>query len=72
MDSILEEILLGAYRFENSGMIELQRDFLGQGTSLTVDLLNEGQTTWKSLVGYEMSAQLDDRSRYDNLERRTR
>ena len=57
---------VGRLPFENSGMIELQRDFLGQGTSLTIDLLNN-QTTWKSLVGYEMSAQLDDRSRYNNL-----
>ena len=58
---------VGRLPFENSGMIELQRDFLGHGTSLTVDLF-EGQTTWKSLVGYEISAQLDDRSRFDNLD----
>lgn len=56
---------VGRLPFENSGMIELGRDFVGQGSSLTIDL--QHQTTWKSLLGYEMSAQLDDRSRYNNL-----
>lgn len=53
----------GKLPFENSGIIELKRNYFGVGNSLNIDLKNHSLK-----MGYDLLSQQDDRSRFNNLE----
>lgn len=52
--------------FESSGIVDLTRDYFGQGANYS---LNYRFRNWKHQlqVGYDMAYQLDDRTRFQNL-----
>ena len=57
----------GRLPFEFGGIIDLKRDFFGQGTALT-RLHQKASFKWRSLLGYDLANQIDDRHRFENLE----
>ena len=50
----------------SNGWIELDRTFYGQGSSLS-RIFDLKQATWTTLIGYDFSAQRDQRVRYENI-----
>lgn len=57
----------GRLPFSFGGIIDLSRNFFGHGTALTKTFQNEN-LKWNSHLGYEISAQNDDRQRFENLD----
>jgi len=57
----------GRLPFEFGGVIDLQRNFFGHGTSLSNNLERDNMK-WTSFWGYEFSAQRDFRERFKNLD----
>ncbi len=57
----------GHLPFSFGGIIELDRDFWGHGSSLT-NSCKKDVFQWKVQAGYELSAQNDDRQRFENLD----
>ncbi len=53
----------GRLPFENSGIIELERNYFGVGNSLELDIKQHSVK-----LGYDLLSQTDDRQRFDNLE----
>ncbi len=49
--------------FENGGVVDLNRSYGGQGSSLAYD-----SGDWKFQLGYDWASQNDHRQRYENLE----
>jgi len=56
---------LGRLPFAFGGVIDLQRNFFGHGTTLSLNT-KKGQVKWTSLVGYDLSTQRDFRERFMN------
>ena len=61
-------IFNGRLPFSNGGVIDLNRNFLGHGTSISYskDIKNNGFN--KFTIGYDLANQKDDRKRFQNLE----
>ena len=58
---------LGRIPVGPGGVINFQRDFMGQGSSLAGD--HQGKAVrWRWQLGYDASVQMDDRQRYENLD----
>lgn len=53
--------------YENSGVIDMGRNFYGHGTSLS-GKYNLKEVIWQWQAGYELSSQQDLRERFDNLD----
>ncbi|MEO9870277.1 TonB-dependent receptor family protein [Ekhidna sp.] len=53
----------GKLPFENSGIIELKRNYFGVGNNLDLKLKNHSLK-----IGYDLLSQQDERSRFNNLE----
>ena len=58
---------LGNLPFSFGGIIDLERNFFGQGSTLTFSG-KKNKIEWTSLNGYEYSTQRDNRSRFFNLD----
>jgi iron complex outermembrane receptor protein len=56
---------VGRLPFANSGLIDLNRNFAGQGSSFAKKIILK-KAVWKFNLGYELQGQFDDRDRFVN------